>query len=124
MTAPPFDGPDTPRALDALSPALLDELPYGVIRLSASGEVVHFNTFEARQSGFTRPAVGKGFFTAIAPCMATPAIRGRIEAAERAGDLDVEVGHTGDFGDPCRELRIRICSAQGGGTWLLLQREG
>jgi hypothetical protein len=31
-------------------------------------------------------------------------------------------GRTGDFDDPARSIRARVCSASGGGYWLLLQR--
>lgn len=124
MTSVLFDDPAAADVLEDLSPAALDALPFGVIRLDADGKVVLFSRTEAQASGYgDRPAIGAEFFVQVAPCMNTPAFRGRIAAAAGRGRLDLELGHTGDFGDPDRFLRIRVCSARGGGLWLLTQRE-
>ena len=69
------------------------------------------------------PTVGLPFFTAVAPCMDNPAVKGRIDAAIANGKLDADILHVGDFSDRDRPLRIRAQSASGGGVWLFLQRE-
>jgi photoactive yellow protein len=118
-----FDTPEAAKTLENLSPDEIDALPFGVVRLSDTGVVTLFSKTEAQQSGFgERRAVGRSFFDLIAPCMNTPAFRGRIDEQVRSGKLDLEFGHTGDFSDPARFIRIRVCSAAGGGFWLLLQR--
>ena len=40
-----------------------------------------------------------------------------------AGPVDLEIGWPGDFGDPRRELRIRVQSSQNGGLWLFIVRD-
>ncbi|MBV9366243.1 MAG: hypothetical protein JOY89_18545, partial [Solirubrobacterales bacterium] len=55
--------------------------------------------------------------------MDNPAFQGRIEKTLEAGDLDVEFGWVGDFGDAGRSLRVRAQSATGGGCWIFIQRE-
>lgn len=123
MTITPFDAPNIARVLEKLSTDALDQLPYGVVRLSDEEVVITFNKTEARLSGFgERRAVGRHFFDLVAPCMNTPAFRGRIQEEGRRGELDIEFGHTGDFDDPARFIKVRVCSASDGGYWLLMQR--
>jgi photoactive yellow protein len=101
----------------------LHELPFGVVRVDREGKVTFFSRTEASQSGFgDRVAVGRGFFTEIAPCMGTPTFLARIERAAAEGTLDVTFEHVGDFDDADREITIRVASGKGGGSWLFLQR--
>jgi photoactive yellow protein len=121
---PGFRDPDLAHRVEALSAEALDGFPFGVIRLSADGHVVLFNATERSQSGYKgRPAIGLNFFTQIAPCMDTPEMRGRIEAARARGTVDIEVGWIGDFADRTREMTIRVQSASDGGLWVFLTRE-
>lgn len=122
--SPGFDAPDVQHWLEQASADAIDELPYGVVRLDPEGLVTLYNATEARLSGFNRgPALGLKFFERVAPCMNTPTMKGLIEAAWRAGTLDLEIGWVGDFADPDREYRIRAVSGDAGSVWLLLQRE-
>ena len=124
-----FDTPELARAVEALSPAEIDALPFGAIRLDTDGRVRYYSGAEARLSGrgSERPVLGLDFFSAIAPCMDTPAFRGRIERARAAGRLDLEFGHVGDFADRARLLRVRVQSAADGadrgGYWIFLARD-
>ena len=118
-----FEGRDVVASVERLSPAELDQLPFGVIKLDASGKVSLFSRTEARLSGFgDRPAIGKHFFTDLAPCMGSPEFLSRVEQAHAQRTLDVLFEHVGDFEDRARVLRVRIKAATDGGTWLFLQR--
>ena len=121
---PGFDQPDLAAAIERLPVEALDVLPFGAIRLDADGTVVVFSGSEKRLSGYgDRPALGRHFFTRIAPCMDTPAFHGRIARALAAGNADIEFGWIGDFGSAERELRVRVQPATGGGCWIFLRRE-
>ena len=128
MTAPrasetAFDDQDIVRQVERLSSAELDALPFGVVRLNADGEVSFFSRTEAEQSGYgSRPALGRRFFSELAPCMGSPEFRNRVEQAHADRTLDILFEHVGDFGNATRVLRIRLKAASDGGTWLLLQR--
>jgi photoactive yellow protein len=120
---PDFETPDLAAAVERLAPDLIDALPFGAIHLDGSWAVIVFNRAEATQSGYgTRPAVGRHFFTEIAPCMDNEAFRGRIERALAAGKLDIAFSHIGDFADLGRILDVRVQSAGGGGCWIFLRR--
>lgn len=118
-----FDSDDLAQRLEQLSDEERHRQPFGVIGLSADGKVRFYSETESRNSGRgAEPTLGMYFFRHVAPCMNTHAVRGRIEAALAAGTLDLEIGHTGDFADPTRFIRLRAMSAADGGMWLALQR--
>ncbi|MBS0644613.1 MAG: hypothetical protein JSS43_32505 [Proteobacteria bacterium] len=119
---PSFDQPRLARAVEALTPEQIDELPFGSIRLDESNQVVLFSQAEAKLSGYRRSAAGMDFFADIAPCMNTDSYRGRLERALKAGTVNIEFSHIGDFADQTRELRVRIQSATGGGVWIFMSR--
>jgi photoactive yellow protein len=101
----------------------LHALPFGVIRLDEAGRVRFFSKTEAEQSGFgDRRAIGRDFFTQMAPCLGTPDFLRRIERARQAGTLDIMFEQVGDFDDAERLLRVRVKSASGGGLWLFIER--
>ncbi|NOU26994.1 MAG: PAS domain-containing protein [Polyangiaceae bacterium] len=56
-------------AVSRLSPAELDQLPYGLICLDAQGRVVHYNDTESRLAKLPKERViGRSFFGEVAPC--------------------------------------------------------
>ncbi len=121
---PPFDEPKLALAVEALSEAEIDSLPYGAIRLDAAGTVLYYSRAERRLSGSgDRPRIGLNMFSTIAPCMDNDAFRGRVEKARAAGTLDIEFTHYGDFEDAERELTVRIQSSSEGGYWIFMRRE-
>ncbi len=118
-----FEARDIVASVERLSPAELDALPFGVIKLEASGKVSLFSRTEAEQSGYgERPAIGKHFFTDLAPCMGSPEFLARVEQAHAERTLDVLFEHVGDFEDRARVLRVRIKAASDGGSWIFIQR--
>jgi len=118
-----FDSDDLRERLAAMTPAEIDALPFGVVKVNGAGIVTFFSQTEAMQSGMKkRPALGLSFFSEIAPCMDTPTMKGMIEQSWQSGDLDMEIGWVGDFADPDREFRIRAIAAGGGDLWLCLNR--
>jgi photoactive yellow protein len=124
MTAlPDFDTPRLAEAVQDLTPAQIDELPYGVIRLDADETVVLYNKTEALLSGYdARPACGHHFFADIAPCMNNGYFKGRIDKARRAGTLDIAFTFIGDFRDIEREFDVRVQSSRDGGYWIFNRR--
>lgn len=121
---PDFESADLADQVAALDAAARDALPYGVIRLDPHGLVQSYNRTEAEQSGRKkRPVIGLDFFKEVAPCMATPEMRGRVQEAAKRGTVDIEIGWIGDFDDPEGEIQIRVMSASDGGLWLFMNRD-
>ena len=112
-----------PARIERLSTQQIDALPFGVVRLDAEDIVTFYSRTEAEQSGFLdRGAIGRNFFTQLAPCLGTPDRLRRIDEARRAGTLDIAFEQIGDFDDADRELHVRVLSASSGGVWVLIQR--
>jgi photoactive yellow protein len=122
---PDFDTPHLAHAVERLSPQQVDVLPFGAIRLNPAGEVTFYSDRERRQSGYRKEAIGRTFFTEMAPCMNNPAFRGRIDQALARGKLDIAFDYIADFpsGATGVEVRVRVQSAADGGCWIFMQHE-
>lgn len=120
-----FDSPALVRAVEAMTPEELDAQPFGIVRLDAAGVVIHYSAQERRQSGFRPAAVGRRFFTDVAPCMDNPDFAGRIARAAATGRLDAAFDYVSDLpsGEQDVELRVRLLSASDGGTWIFIARD-
>jgi len=58
----------------------LEKLPFGAIQLDTAGRILPFNGFESQISGVSKEqAVGKLFFTEIAPCTNIKESCGRLK---------------------------------------------
>lgn len=118
-----FEAKDIASRLAALAPTELDALPFGVVQLDPEGRVIYFSATEAEQSGFlAQRALGRTFFTSVAPCIGTPAFRKRIAKASAEGTLDIQFEQVGDFADPRRVMQVRVLSDTKRGLWVLLRR--
>ena len=63
-----------------LSEAELEQLPFGAIELDTAGIILRYNGFEAKLSGIARSrALGKHFFTELAPCTNVKEFYGRFQ---------------------------------------------
>jgi photoactive yellow protein len=72
--------------IEAATDPMLDALSFGCVRMDRTGRVVSYNAAEATLAGL-RPeqALGRYFFTQVAPCSNIPGIAGRFAAEP---DLD------------------------------------
>ncbi len=65
--------------LDDFSAEELDQLPYGAIELDLEGVILKFNQYESKLSGLQKErAIGKHFFTEVAPCANVQEFYGRF----------------------------------------------
>ena len=117
-----FDASDLALQIEQLSQHELDELPFGVILLDPEGIVKFYSATEARLSGYGASPLGKNFFE-VSRCSGKDDFQALIVAAQETPPVNLELALPGDFGDPKRELRIRVQSARQGGVWLFVQRD-
>jgi photoactive yellow protein len=122
MATVDFNAPDIAARIEKLSQNELDNLSFGVILLDHQGTVMFYSATEARQSGYGGSPVGQNFFE-VSRCAGRDDFRGEIMRASEAGPVDLEFGWPGDYGDPDRELRIRVQSARPGGFWIFIERD-
>jgi photoactive yellow protein len=117
-----FNAPDLAARIEQVSQFERDNLPFGVILLDRDGTVLFYSATEARLSGYGGVPVGQNLFD-ISRCMNGDDFRGRLTRAMEEGPVDLEFGWPGDYGDPSRELRIRIQSSRKGGVWMFIERD-
>ncbi len=66
---------------DDLPEDQLDRLPFGAIQLDTDGRVLKYNSYESRLAGVQKSnALGKNFFTEVAPCTNVKDFYGRFKA--------------------------------------------
>ncbi len=117
-----YEAPDLAARIERLTPAERDALPFGVVQLDGEGVVTFYSATEARLSGYGSQPVGLNFFE-ISRCAGKNDFRAQIMRAQEEGPVDFEFALAGDFGDPKREVRVRVQSAKGGGVWMFMQRD-
>jgi photoactive yellow protein len=66
--------------IDELPEEEFDRLPFGAVELDAEGRVLRYNQYESRLSGIKKDrAIGKHFFTELAPCTDVQEFYGRFK---------------------------------------------
>jgi photoactive yellow protein len=117
-----YDAPDLAERIEQLSQYDLDKLPFGVILLDGEGVIRFYSETEARQSGYGSRPLGLNFHE-ISRCAGKGDFKARIARAQEEGQVDLEFAWPSDFGDPMRQVRVRVQSARKGGVWLFMQRD-
>jgi photoactive yellow protein len=73
---------------DDMPEAELDKLPFGAIQLDIKGNVLKYNDYESRLANVRKDtALGKNFFTEVAPCTNVKEFYGRFKAGVEKGVL-------------------------------------
>lgn len=115
---PSFETPDLAAAVELLQPDEVDQLDFGAVCLDAFGIVRVRNRAEDELFPQKISAVGRLFFTDVAPCLNNSHFKGRIDKARAAGTLDIGFKFTRDFEK--RDLRVRVQSGKESGTWIFI----
>jgi photoactive yellow protein len=109
----PVLDPDAAQALlasaDEMTPAELDTLPYGMIQLDATGRILKYNAVESRLASLPQAqALGKQFFTEIAPCTKVQAFYGRFREGVIRESLDATFQFHFAFKQHPRDVTVRL----------------
>lgn len=92
-----------------MTPEELDALPYGMIQLDAGGRVMRFNAVESRLASLPQSqAIGRAFFTEIAPCTKVQAFYGRFRDGVIRESLDVTFQFHFAFKQRPRDVTVRL----------------
>lgn len=76
-------------SVDAMTPDMLDALPYGVVRLDEENRVIAYSKSEEALARRSREdTLGRDFFEEVAPCANVKALAGWIADASTAGRSD------------------------------------
>ena len=115
------------QAADGMSPDELDQLPYGMIQLDASGRILKFNAVESRLAALPQQAqIGKHFFTEVAPCTKVQEFYGRFKEGVVRESLDTSFQFHFAFKQNPRDVTVRLFySKRTQSVWVMIaDREG
>ena len=94
---------------DEMTPTELDTLPYGMIQLDAAGRILKYNAVESRLASLPQShAVGKQFFTEIAPCTKVQEFYGRFKEGVIRESLDTSFQFHFAFKQHPRDVTVRL----------------
>jgi photoactive yellow protein len=117
-----IDNPDVVKQLEKLSAQELDDLPFGVIRIDRTGRILFYSKTESRLSGYNQIPTGHNIFE-LSKCLGSDDFRGRITRAAEQGPINLDIGWSGDFASPKRDLRFRVRSSTPDDIWILVERD-
>lgn len=100
------------------------ELPHGVVKLDDAGLVQIYNRWESEMAGVPiAAALGKNFFTELAPCTKNRLFHGRFEDGVRSGDLDVSFDYTFTYRMRPAAVAVHLYRHRASATnWILLRK--
>ena len=94
---------------DEMTPEELDALPYGMIQLDANGRILKYNAVESRLASLPQAqAIGRQFFTEIAPCTKVQAFYGRFREGVIHESLDATFQFHFAFKQAPRDVTVRL----------------
>lgn len=110
--------------IDRMSPAELDELPFGAIRLDTTGKILAYNMTESKLTGRDpKRVIGRNFFTDVAPCTNVQSFAGRFREGVAKGDMHIIFPYRFDFEMAPRDVTVTLFYSQQTGTAWVFVRE-
>jgi len=109
--------------IDSMSPAELDELPFGSIQLSETGEVLQFNAYEGQLASLLpTDVIGKNFFRDVAPCADVKEFAGLFRSGVLARSLHTKFRYHFAFKQRPRNVLVTLFYSPSTSTvWVLIQ---
>jgi photoactive yellow protein len=103
--------------------ATLNSVEFGIIQVSDDGEVQFFNEYESNLSGVDPDdAIGKNFFTELAPCSNNRLFRGRFKSGIRTGEMDEQFNYTYTYKMRPTLVDVRLYRDDAGNNWILVKK--
>ena len=119
-----FGKDDIHNVVAKLSAKDIDDLAFGAIQLDAAGRILKYNAMEGAITGRDpKDAIGKNFFTELAPCTNTPAFKGAFDKGVKAGDLNTMFEYTFDYNMKPTKVKVHMKKALiGDSFWVFVKR--
>ena len=116
---------DVLEAADRMAPDELDRLPYGMIQLDPAGRILNYNAVESKLASLRKEdAIGKQFFTEIAPCTRVQEFYGRFKEGVIHESLDTSFRFHFAFKQHPRDVTVRLLYSKRSRTvWVLISDE-
>jgi photoactive yellow protein len=118
-----FVDSSTLTTLPALDQHQADALDFGVVKVDDDGNVLLYNKWESDMAGVPVPsAMGKNFFTQVAPCTNNRLFFGRFKDGVSAGELDTEFNYTFTYKMKPTNVVIRLLRDGSSTNWVFVAK--
>ncbi|HWF05253.1 MAG TPA: PAS domain-containing protein [Candidatus Angelobacter sp.] len=109
--------------IDSLTPEEVDMLPFGAIELNTNGIILKYNDFESAFAGVPKTsAIGKNFFTQVAPCTNVQEFHGRFKKGVAAQELHETFHYHFAFKhNPCNVTITLLYSEVSSTVWVFVR---
>lgn len=110
--------------LDTLKTADIDALGFGAIKLDATGRILAYNAYESSLTG-VKPdnAVGKNFFTEVAPCTNVREFAGAFHEGLQKKALSKIFRYTFDHNMAPTKVTVTLhYDAKGDAAWVFVRK--
>ena len=110
-------------SVESLNSAQLDSLPFGAIQLDHTGTILQYNDYESRLAGIDKSkAIGKNFFTEVAPCTDVKEFRGRFTEGVAKKQLHVKFQYHFSFKKNPRDVTVSLFYSElTESTWVFIR---
>lgn len=118
-----FVDSSTLTTLPALDQHQADALDFGVVKVDDDGNVLLYNKWESDMAGVpVASAMGKNFFTQVAPCTNNRLFFGRFKDGVSAGQLDTEFNYTFTYKMKPTNVVIRLLRDGSSTNWVFVAK--
>lgn len=118
-----FVDSSTLTTLPSLDQSQADALDFGIVKVDDEGNVLLYNQWESDMAGVpVASAMGKNFFTQVAPCTNNRLFFGRFKDGVSAGDLDTEFNYTFTYKMKPTNVVVRILRDGSSANWVFVAK--
>jgi photoactive yellow protein len=124
LTTLKFGADDIANAMANLSETEIDGLAFGAVELDGDGVILKYNAAEGDITGRDpKDAIGKNFFTEVAPCTRSPEFYGQFREGVKSGNLNTIFEYTFDYNMAPTKVKIHMKkSLSGDSYWVFVKR--
>lgn len=109
--------------LGTLPEEVLDEAPFGIVQVDDDGIVQFYNQYESNLAGVDpEDAIGKNFFTQLAPCSGNRLFHGRFKKGIKKNELDERFTYTFTYKMSPTLVDVRMHRDDQGRNWVLIRK--
>lgn len=118
-----FTDDDLGEKLRHADDSAIQNADFGIVRVDDDGVVQEYNRYESEMSGVSPDdAIGKNFFTELAPCSNNNLFRGRFKSGVRKGEMDERFSYTFTYKMRPTLVNTRMYRDDAGNNWIMVQK--
>ncbi len=110
--------------IDSIERGEFEELDFAVVRVDDAGTIIHTNRYECELSAVPDDrAVGRNYFTEIAPCTNNRLFYGTFRKGVANGAMNLLFFYTFTYKMSPTEVKVHLYRSPAGSNWVLVKRK-